>query len=139
MSSVSPLNPLTERQQNICSYGGTFGLLLSLTCLIQHFVVAKSTWVTHIMASLYFFAMLVFLLLALQKKVAPVLLIISTVFSLGIQYIWMKEYAFSLAVLFLFLYHVVIIVMLFTEQIPRQLIQKSKIEKQEQDQWAGKI
>lgn len=139
MSASAPLNPLTERQQNFCAYGGTFGILLTLTCLIQHFAVAISSWLTNSIIVLYIFILAAFLLLALQKTIAPVLLIIGTVVSLIIQYIWMRSAAFSLAVLILFLYHVILIVALFTEQIPGRLKHKRRAEREEEQRWAGRI
>ncbi|MEQ1677418.1 MAG: hypothetical protein ABL876_11995, partial [Chitinophagaceae bacterium] len=87
----------------------------------------------------YLFISISFLVLALQKVIAPLLLIISAVLSLMIQYLWMKNYAISLAVLLLFLYTVVIIVVLFTEHIPQKLKEKHKAEKAEEDLWSGKL
>lgn len=139
MSTPSPLNPLTERQLNICTYGGALGLFLTLTCLIQHLVVTKSHWITHIMTSLYIFTMMAFLLLALLRFFAPYVLIITAVFAIGLQYVWMRESAFSLTVLLLFLYHVILLVALFTEQIPLKLKEKRRVQKAEEDLWMGKL
>ena len=139
MSAGSPHNPLTERQQNLCSYSGVFGIMLTVTCLIQHFVVAIPGWITNSIVVFYLFISISFLVLALQKVIAPLLLIISAVLSLMIQYLWMKNYAISLAVLLLFLYTAVIIVALFTEHIPQKLKEKHKAEKAEEDLWSGKL
>jgi hypothetical protein len=135
----TPLNPLTERQTNICNYGGAFGILLSVTCLIQHLVVTRSTWVSQVMVSLYFFAIMAFLLLALLKHYAHILLIISSVFAIIMQYLWMREAAFSLTVTMLFMYHVIILVILFTEQVPQKLKQKKQLQKAEEAEWMGKL
>jgi hypothetical protein len=137
--SAAPLNPLTERQQNFCTYGGTFGILITITCLIQHFVVAISNWLTNSMVLLYVFIAFFFLLLALQKSIAPVLLIVGGVFALIIQYTWLKALSFSLAVLLLFVYHVILLVALYTEQVPEKLNLKRKAELEEEQKWAGKI
>lgn len=137
--STAPLNPLTERQQNFCTYGGTFGVLITVTCLIQHLVVAIPNWLTNSMIFLYLFISVFFLLLALQKSFAPVLLFVGAFFSLLIQYFWMKDLSFSLAVLLLFVYHVIMIVVLYTEQIPGRLKLKRQAEIEEEQKWAGKI
>jgi hypothetical protein len=138
--SASPLNPLTERQQNFCTYGGTFGILITLTCMIQHLVVViKSNWITNAMLMFYVLIAVFFLLLALQKSFAPFLLIVGAFFSLAIQYVWMRELSFSLAVLLLFLFHVIILVALFTEQVPYRLKLKRRAELDEENKWAGKI
>jgi hypothetical protein len=140
MSSVSPLNPLTNRQENICTYGGTFGVLLTVTCLIQHFIVANPWhWFYNAMIAPYIFCTLSFLLLALQKPVSLIFLIISAVFALLLELVWMKSFAFSLVVLLLLMYLIIIIVILFTEQIPARLKQKRLAEIEEEMKWAGKI
>jgi hypothetical protein len=140
MSSASPLNPLTNRQENICTYGGTFGVLLSLTCLIQHFAVTNPQhWAAKLMIVAYLFAIIAFLFLAFQKPIALILLIVSACFSLITEVIWMRDAAFSLVVVILLMYHVIIIVVLFTEQIPARLKQKRLAEIEEEMKWAGKI
>lgn len=139
MAANSQLNPLTERQQNLCEYGGTFGVLISLTCLIQHIIVAIPQWITRAMIILYIFIISSFFLLALKKHYAPVLVIISAVFSLVLEYIWMTHYSFSLVVLALFIYMISIIVTLFVEQVPQKLKEKRLAEIKEEQEWAGKL
>ena len=134
-----PVQPFNQKDENICEYTGLFGVLLSLTCLIQHFVVTNSLWITQLMTVGYLFAIIAFLLLALKKPVAPVLLIISAVFSFITQIIWLKGFAFSLVVLLLVLYTVVIVVVVYMEHIPQKLKQKRQTEKEEEELWAGKI
>lgn len=139
MAANSQLNPLTERQQNLCEYGGTFGVLISLTCLIQHIIVAIPQWITRAMIILYIFIIIAFFLLALKKHYAPVLVIISAVFSLVLEYIWMTHYSFSLVVLALFIYMISIIVTLHVEQVPQKLKEKRLAEIKEEQEWAGKL
>ena len=106
MSAPSPLNPLNSYQENICTYGGTFGALLTATCFIQHLVVTLSTWITQAMIPAYLFIIIAFILLALQKTVSPVLIIIGTALAMVIEWVWLHDFTFSLVVLSLFLYHV---------------------------------
>jgi hypothetical protein len=140
MSGRSPLNPLTIRQENICTYGGVFGVLVTLTCLIQHLAVTNPQhWAAKLIVPAYIFILLSFLLLAFQKIVALVFLIISAVFALGIELVWLLDASFSLVVLILLMYHVVMIVVLFAEQIPAKLKQKRKAILEEEMKWADKI
>lgn len=139
MSSKNYLDSLTNQQKNLCEYGGTFGILISLTCLVQHIIAAIPSKVTNPMIPAYFFAILAFLLLALQKTYSIILLLISAVFSMVIVVVWIRHYSFSLAVLLLFIYHVVIIIALFAEQVPKKLREKRQAEKAEEEIWAGKI
>jgi hypothetical protein len=75
----SSLYFLTDKNKDLCTYTGVFGILLSLTCLIQHFVVAIPHWVTFIITLVYLLTITSFSLLAVMKPAAPVLLIISSV------------------------------------------------------------
>ena len=139
MPVPSPLNPLTNYQEDLCTYGGTFGALLSVTCFIQHLIFALSNWVTLSMNAAYIFIIVAFVLLAFQKSISPVLIIIGTVLSMIIESVWIHDFSFSLAVLFLFLYHGVILVLLFAENIPKKLKQKADLKRNDEEQWAGKI
>lgn len=130
---------LSNRQKNFCEYGGIFGILISLTCLIQHIAVAIPTNITNPMIPGYVFAALSFALLAFQKSYAVILLIISAAYSGFTEYQWMKAHSFSLVVLILFIYHVIIIINIYEENIPESIQQKSMIERAEQDEWRGKI
>ncbi len=132
-------DPITNSQKNLCEYGGIFGVLLSLTCLIQHIAVAIPGKATNPMIPGYLFAIAAFVLLGLQKTYAVILLIISGAYSAFTEYQWMKHYSFSLVVLLLFIYHVIIIVAMYVEQIPERLKQKRLAEKAEEDEWRGKI
>lgn len=133
------LNPLTNRQKNICEYGGIFGVLLSLTCLVQHIAVAIPSKITNPMIPGYLFAIVAFTLLGLQKSWSLILIIISAAYSAFSEYQWIMHYSFSLVVLMLFIYHVMMIVSLYTEQIPKAIKQKEQAQKQEEDEWRGKI
>ncbi|MGQ0739524.1 MAG: hypothetical protein ACT4OJ_10725 [Bacteroidota bacterium] len=139
MNNANPADLLTNRQKNICEYGGLFGVLLSLTCLIQHLVAAIPGPVTNPMIPAYTFCIAGFLLLGLQKRIALIWLIISAVLSLIIEWRWMTHYSFSLVVLMLFLYHVIIIVAVYAEQIPRKLKQMKEARQSEEDFWSGKV
>ena len=133
------LNPLNNRQKTICEYGGIFGVLLSLTCLIQHIAVAIPGKITNPMIPGYLFAILAFALLGFQKIYAVILLIISAAIAAFTEYQWIMHYSFSLVVLMLFIYHVMIIVGIYTEQIPEAIKRKQQLQKEEEELWKDKI
>lgn len=130
---------LTNGQKNLCEYGGVIGILLSLTCLIQHLILAIPSAVTNPMIPAYVFATIAFVLLSLQKQVSIILLIISFVFIFIINAVWIRHFSFSLAVLLLLIYHVIAIIILFVEKIPMKLKLKAATEKAERDSWANKL
>ncbi|HMK25974.1 MAG TPA: hypothetical protein VK483_08100 [Chitinophagaceae bacterium] len=136
---MSSSEALTNRQKNLCEYGGIFGVLLSLTCLVQHVAVAIPSKITNPMIPGYIFAIIAFILLGLQKINAVIFLIISGANAAFTEWQWMKHYSFSLVVLMLFIYHVIIIVAMYTEQVPERLKQKRLAQKEEEDLWRDKI
>src|SRR5690242_629389 len=113
------MHTLSKRHQSICSNMGTFGVLISLTCLIQQMVFGTTHWLVLAMASIYLFAAICFLLLALQKTVSPILLIISTVLTFCAEVLLMITLAFSPVVILLFFYSVITIVVIFMEDVPK--------------------
>jgi len=133
-----PYSPLTNYHKNICEYCGGFGVLLSLTCLIQHLILAIPNSTTNPMIPIYFFAITAFLLLALQKPISVVLLIVTSALSLLVVWVWMRHYAFSLVVTLLFIYHIIILVVLYAEQIPQKLREKRRLELEEEKFWDNK-
>lgn len=130
---------LTQYQENLCEYGGTFGVLITLTTAIQHLAAVISNWVTQSILVVYVFALIAFFLLIFKKAVSPYLLIASTVLAATIVFIWSKSYAFSLIVMLFALYHMIIVAVIFIDGIPWMLKQKQLAEKAERDVWAGKI
>lgn len=130
---------LTNHEKNLCEYGAVIGILLSLTCLVQHLILAIPSAITNPMIPAYVFAVIAFLLLALQKPVSILLLIISFVFMFIINVVWMRHFSFSLAVLLLLIYHLVAVIILFVEGIPMKLKRKAAAEKAEKESWADKI
>src|SRR5258705_876417 len=110
---TEPKSVLTNRETILCEYGGSFGVLLALTCLVQHLILMISSTTPNLMIFAYIFTCIAFLSLALQKFWSIVLLIVSALLSLLIEYLWIIHYIFSFVVLLLFVYHVVIVVTLF--------------------------
>jgi len=133
------MNGPTGKQQDICGYCGTFGALISLTCIIQLLIIANAHWIPLALLVIYLFIMSSFILLSLQKPVAPPLLIISSVLSLIAEVTLILTYLFSVIVILLFIYCVTITAVIFMEQIPKRLKEKAQIVKAESETWAGKI
>jgi predicted neutral ceramidase superfamily lipid hydrolase len=130
---------LTEKQQEFFTYTGTFGALLGATCLVQHMAISRDHWIAYVMMFIYIFSILAFVLLALKKVSAPVLLIFSAVFVLVAEVILIKSFVFSLVVLLLFLYSSVIVVLLYVEQLPKKLKEQALAEKIEKQLWEDKL
>lgn len=139
MSIPSQLDPLTNRQKDFCSYGGTFGVLIAATCFIQLMIYGLSNWKTTTLFFIYFFVLVSFFFLALQKQAATILLTVSAALTLFAEIIWIRSGAFSLIVLLLLIYNIIAVVFLYVEQVAERLKQKRIALKTEEAIWKGKI
>jgi hypothetical protein len=127
------------RVRNICEYGGGAGILITLTCLVQHFIFAIPNSLTNPFIFVYLFAVIAFILLAMQKPLALLLLIISALLCFYVQYQYIHYLSFSLIVSVLLLYHIIVIITLFVEEIPSRIRKQRQIVKKEEDYWKDKI
>ena len=139
MSNLSQELKLSNYHRNICEYGGVFGILLSATCLIQHFVVAIPGKITNPMIAVYILAICAFLLLSLMKSISMVFMIASGLLTMVVEWRWATSFAFSMVVLLLFIYHVIMIVLLYTEELPKKLKAIEKAKKNEEMYWQEKL
>jgi len=133
------VNILTSKQQDICTYSGSFGAMISAACFVQLMVISQDHWLAFVLLGVNLFAVLAFILLALQKAVAPWLLIAVAVLLFLAKLIYVFSGVFSLVVLLSFLYSMVVIAVLFVEQLPKKLREKALAEKAESLAWKDKI
>jgi predicted ferric reductase len=93
--------------------GWNFGCFIIAHLFDSAYAVAIPNSITNPMIPGYLLAIISFILLALHKPVAIVLLFISAVYAAINEYLWMSNYAFSLVVLLLFVFHIIILVAKF--------------------------
>ena len=129
----------TERHQNICIYAGIFGAMIAATSLIQLMKYTNSHWLAYVLLSVYSFGIAAFILLAMQKTYAPVLIIISTALSMiSVAFIMITGF-YSLILILHFLYGVAICIVLYMENIPGYLKAQALLKKEEAMAWRGKL
>ena len=133
------MNGLTERQQNICIYGGLFGAMLSATCLIQHIAIAGDHWMAYTLMGVYFKAMLAFILLSFRRVLSPILLIISSVLVMAALCFVLISGVYSLVLILLFLYCTVMTVVIYMERLPAGLKERALLKREEELAWRDKI
>jgi len=126
---------LTNKQKDICAYTGLFGALLNATCLIQLMIITRDHWISYALMAIYVFSIFTFILLGVQKPIAPWLLIICATFLLMVELFFVFSGIFSLVVLLSFIYSVIIVVVFFVEQLPKKLKEKALAEKAESLAW----
>lgn len=133
------MNTLTTKQEELCSYGGGFGALLSLTCLIQHLIVMTSHWIAVVMVFLYLFSIIAFIILIMQKSIAPALLIVSASLIFIAEALLILAGVFSLVVVLLLVYSIVMILVLYMGEFHKKFKEKARLLQEEQKAWEGKI
>lgn len=133
-------NSLNERHQNICIYGGVFGILISATSLIQLMAFTTTNWIAYALLTIYVICLFVFLILALQKTFAPAFLIAATVLSfIALAYIAVIERFYSLILTVEFLYCLAFTIVIYMENVPAMLKHKAALKKQEELSWKDRI
>ena len=130
---------LTNKQKDFCAYTGAFGAMISATCLIQLMVISREHWLSFVLLGVYALAILAFVFLALQKAIAPWLLIAAAVLLFLAMAAYILSGVFSLVAFLVSLYSVVIVILLFVEQLPQKLKEKGLAEKAEKLIWKDKI
>jgi predicted membrane protein len=133
------INKLTTKDEGICNYTGAFGVLITLTCVIQLCIYGLDHWLNTVFLGGYLFIMASFLFLALLKNAAPVLLIISTVLALAIEVIYTLGGVWSPIVIIQFLYTVAITFVIYMDGFPAKLRQRELAKRAEEDEWRGKL
>ncbi len=126
-------------QEDTCTYTGIFGALLSLACVFQNLVYFRTFdhIVPAIMLGVFLFSTTCFVMLAMQRFQAPVMLIVSAALVLCTEMVLTLTAVFSLLVLLLFLYNVTLVIVLYVDQLPARLKQRALAMKAEEDNWKG--
>ena len=133
------MSALNNRDKTICSYAGLFGIMFTLTAIIQLFVIAKDTSVAHWIFALYVYALVAFSMLAAQHHTSPYLLL-GAVLAVMIVDITVAKYGlYSLAVMLLFIYSIIISLFIVMDGLHLRLWRKNLAEQAEEDQWRDKI
>jgi predicted membrane protein len=135
----SPLNPLTKNQQEFCIWAGVFGALIAAAALIQHMIFMIPGPLTYLMLIPYLFIIFSFSMLAAQKLIASILLVIASVFALVITALYIFGGAISPLVFIQLIYCIIVTSYLFLENIQEKLRRKKMMEQAEEDHWKGKI
>jgi len=133
------MSQLNQNQQDTCIYTGIFGAMLGATTLVQHVMITKQHWITFALLFIYLISIITFIMLATQKHYAPLLLIVSTALVFVAEAFLIISGLFSLIVLLLFTYSVVMIVILYVGEYPQKLRGKEMARRAEELAWRERI
>jgi hypothetical protein len=126
---------LNKQQESFCENAGLAGVLISLTCLIQHMVFMLPHWIMFVIVGVYIFCITAFILLMKKIQTAPLLLLINAGLIFLIEVFMIFSLAFSPVIIILLLYVIVITVVLYMGTIPAQLKKRSIALKEDNAQW----
>ncbi len=130
---------LSKEQESFCDNAGLFGALLSITCLVQHLVFMLPHWITYTITGVYILSIVSFILLAKKNATAPLLLVISAFLILLLEVFMTLALAFSLVLVMLLVYLVVIDAVLYIGGSAKQLKKRSTALKEEAAEWDRRL
>lgn len=133
------MQQLTKAQEDTCTYTGIFGAMLGATCLIQLFAITREHWISGVMILAVIFSLLSYILLSLQKAIAPTLLIIAGLLVFALNFFMILFGVFSLVILVYLIYSVAVIAVLFIGHYPQKLRLIALEKKKEENEWRNKI
>lgn len=131
---------LTKHEEGICNYTGAFGILISLTCVIQLFIVAPDHWVNGVMLGVYAYIIFCYFFLAFTRHSAPILMIFASLLSLASTFAFLIiNRQISYIVIIQYVYCTTITIFLFVDGLYNRLVAKAMEQRLEEAVWVGKI
>ncbi len=129
------MDHLSKNQESFCETAGIFGVLISLTCLVQHIIFMIPHWITYSVIIVYLLSITGFTLLAKKSSVAFWFISASTILVLVVEAFMILTLTFSLVLLMLLIYSVLMAILIRILGIQDQLKLKEKNEKEEKEKW----
>ncbi|MFY7898614.1 MAG: hypothetical protein ACOVNY_00430 [Chitinophagaceae bacterium] len=133
----------TEKQyksdETLCATLGTIGAALSATCLYQHLMFMIPFWVTYILAFIYLFAFICYILLAKRNRFAPLLIIVVAICMFLDSILLLYTVTISPIVLLFTGFNIISVLVIFTVGLPKRLNQYYLQQKEEDAYWEDKI
>jgi hypothetical protein len=133
------MTTLNTRDKNFCNYTGFIGILLTLTSIIQLFVIAKEASVITWIFGIYLFTLVAFSMLIAQHHGAPYLLISSTLGLLIVDIMVSRNGLFSLVIMLLFIYCTLVSLFVMMDGLHQRLWKRTLSQQAEEDRWRDKL
>lgn len=130
---------LTKQQQQFCDNAGIAGLLLAITCLIQHLIFMVPNWITYTIIFVYAGAVAAYILLMKKNAYAFTCLIVCSIVLFVLETYMLVAFVFSLVVLLLLLYTAVIAAVMYGFGLPERLKEYTALQNEEKKKWEGVI
>lgn len=139
LKQPATIKELSKTDDALCIYLSLFGVLIALICFIQLLIYSDFSTVPLILMGLYVFNIISFVLLSLQKKFAPEFIFISVIVSLLIWYVYLCGHVFSLIVIVLLIYNLVVAATVLVQDLHKKIKHKANLIKAENEYWEGRL
>ena len=126
---------LTKQQESFCENAGLFGVMISITCLVQMVMMMTAHWIPFSVIGTYTICIAGFVLLMKKSTGALRLLTIGTILIFFMAALVLLSNIFSLLLFVLLAYLITIVTLMYTGQIPAQLKKKRMAAIEEAQKW----
>ena len=130
---------ISKENENTCVIMGIFGVLVSLTCLIQHLTIIAENWLSFLILAVYLLPVIGYILLMKKSRFTDVFLWITVSLLAVTIVLYLFSNVFSLILILLFVYTVISLVLIYILGIKREMNLKYNSSIADQMEWAGKI
>lgn len=128
-----------ESKNSFCFYGGLFGVLMSAVSLFQMFAVGSENWMAFAVMFVEMMSITAFSFLMTKSRFTLPVLFSSSLLVLFVNIMFILTLSFSLIVVFLLIYSIVILSIFWANGYTSYLKQRYSYKKKEEQEWQNKF
>ena len=128
-----------ESKNSFCFYAGLFGVLMSAVSLFQMFAVGTDNWMAFAVMFVEMLSIAAFSFLMAKSRFTLPVLFSSTLLVLIVNIMFILTLSFSLIVVFLLIYSIVILSIFWANGYTTYLKQRYAYKKKEELEWQNKF
>lgn len=128
-----------ESKNSFCFYAGLFGVLMSAVSLFQMFAVGSDNWMAFAVMFVEMLSITAFSFLMAKSRFTLPVLFSSSLLVLFVNIMFILTLSFSLIVVFLLIYSIVILSIFWANGYTTYLKQRYAYKKKEEQEWQNKF
>ncbi len=128
-----------ESKNSFCFYAGLFGVLMSAVSLFQMFAVGSDNWMAFAVMFVEMLSITAFSFLMAKSRFTLPVLFSSSLLVLFVNIMFILTLSFSLIVVFLLIYSIVILSIFWANGYTSYLKQRYAYKKKEEQEWQNKL
>lgn len=128
-----------ESKNSFCFYAGLFGVLMSAVSLFQMFAVGSENWMAFAVMFVEMLSITAFSFLMAKSRFTLPVLFSSSLLVLFVNIMFILTLSFSLIVVFLLIYSIVILSIFWANGYTTYLKQRYAYKKKEEQEWQNKF